>query len=71
MRNGKWEWQERLTHRDQKEGARELVSMGEQPVPPPSGIKMSKVKSTHKAHAIYYSVSGILCDERKLAFSKI
>lgn len=59
------------TQRDQKEGARELVSMGEQPVPPPGGITISKIKSVNKAHAIYYSVSGILCDERKLAFLKI
>lgn len=58
-------------HRDQKEGARELVSMGEPAVPPPRGIEISKIKSISKAHAIYYSVSGILCDERKLAFSKI
>lgn len=55
------------THKEISKGcARELVSMGEQPVPPPGGITISKIKSINKAHAIYYSVSGILMRENWL-----
>lgn len=41
------------THRDQKKCARELASLEEQPVFPPSGTKIRKTKSMNSGNAVY------------------
>lgn len=40
------------THRDQKKCAREEASRAEQPVFPPSGITISKIRSTDSVYAV-------------------
>lgn len=41
--------------------------MGEQPVFPLSGIKISEIRSINSALALYQAANRILCDGRKLA----